>query len=198
VMSEVMETLAENYPKQSLDCLMNILGTQDTMRILTALGGENFTQDKDEMAAAKMSEREREKGVFLLKAAVLMQMTLPGIPSIYYGDEAGMEGYSDPFNRRFFPWENIDLDIHGFYKKICGIRKTNKDVFADGEYRPVREGGGLFCYKRAGRGAEIYVCVNLSGDAYNFGDGIFSSLLSGCRTTRVQAQNYDIFIKESC
>ena len=194
LMTEVMDMLTENYPKQSIDCLMNIIGTHDTMRILTALGTENFTSDKNLMSEIKLSADERINGVFLLKAAVLMQMTLPGIPCIYYGDEAGMEGYGDPFNRRFFPWDNIDKDIHDFYKKICNIRKENRKIFADGEYRLVYENTGLFCYKRIKDGDEICAYVNLSGCDYNYNpESVFESLLSGEYFTELKAKSFDIY-----
>ena len=190
--SEVMEMITQNYPKQSIDCLMNIIGTHDTMRILTALGTENFTDNKDIMAESKLSSNERTNGIFLLKAAVLMQMTLPGIPCIYYGDEAGLEGYSDPFNRRFFPWDNIDKSIHDFYKKICSIRKENKKIFADGEYELVREANGLFCYKRKKGEKEIYAYVNLSDKAYHLTD-IFISLLTGEPVKKLKSKSFDLF-----
>ncbi|MCL2096440.1 MAG: glycoside hydrolase family 13 protein [Oscillospiraceae bacterium] len=193
IMREVMENITNNYPKQSIDCLMNIVGTHDTMRILTALGSEEFTESKDKMAESKLSRKERENGVFLLKAAALMQMTLPGIPCIYYGDEAGMEGYGDPFNRRFFPWENIDCDINNFYRKICKIRNGSKNIFSDGEYRLILEEDGLFCYAREKDGEKIYICVNLSESSFvlpDFGE----SLLSGENITEIEPDSFDIFI----
>ena len=197
VMSGVMEMIISNYPKQSTDCLMNIIGTHDTLRILTELGSDEFTDNKDIMAHSRLSEPEKATGMFRLKAAVLMQMTLPGIPCIYYGDEAGMEGYGDPFNRRFFPWDKIDAEIHGFYKKICGIRNKNKNIFADGEYALVNEDEGLFCYKRTKNGNEIYVCVNLSNDAYEpSAAGSFSSLLTGGRVISLPSGTFDIFAEK--
>ena len=96
----------ETYPPQSVNCLMNVLGTHDTERILTILGSENMPSNKKEMAESKLSEEELKQAVKLLKIAVLLQMTLPGIPCIYYGDEAGMEGWEDPLNRRCYPWGN--------------------------------------------------------------------------------------------
>ena len=204
VMTEVMDMITNNYPKQSIDCLMNIIGTHDTMRILTALGTktENFAdeKDKDKMAEAKLSPDERINGIFLLKAAVLMQMTLPGIPCIYYGDEAGLEGYGDPFCRRFFPWDNIDSDIHDFYKKICKVRKENKDIFADGEYKLVSEESGLFFYKRIKYGekrGEIYAYVNLSEKAYDLTDlaDVFISLLTGEEVMKSESGSFDVLKK---
>lgn len=203
-MSEVMDMIIENYPKQSADCLMNIIGTHDTMRILTALGAENYETEKDIMAESKLSVYERAHGTVLLKAAVLLQMTLPGIPCIYYGDEAGAEGYSDPFNRRFFPWDNIDSDIHEFYKKICGIRKSY-EIFKDGEYQLVKEYKGLFFFKRVKESEKIYIYVNLAGNGYNIEDlsGLvktievnrdFISLLDGTLVRTIKAHHFDIFV----
>jgi glycosidase len=195
-MREVMEMLCENYPKQVADSLMNILGTHDTMRILTALGSEYFTDDRDMQAAHRLSQEERARGVRLLKTAAVLQFTLPGFPCIYYGDEAGMEGYSDPFCRRFFPWDNIDGELSNFYKQIAGIRSENK-VFADGDYELVKEQHGLFFYKRVKNGEEIYVYTNLSDAAYDLSDfdgrKNFRSLLTGEPVAKIQAGGFDIF-----
>jgi len=195
---DVMDMITENYPKQSIDCLMNIIGTHDTMRILTALGTREFTDDKDIMSTFKLSEDERENGVFLLKAAVLMQMTLPGIPCIYYGDEAGLEGYSDPFNRKFFPWDNIDRDIYKFYIKICKIRKENKKIFADGVYKPEKKETGLFFYKREKDGEKIYAYVNLSENTRAFGVKCkFKSLITGEYVTDLNPRSFDLMTVEN-
>ena len=122
-----------------------------------------------------------------------MQMTLPGIPCIYYGDEAGTEGYGDPFNRRFFPWDNIDGDIYSFYKKICELRKKHKHIFADGEYELVHEENGVFFYKRKKDGDEIYVCVNLSDNAFDLQGRVFSGLLNEpLNIVEIKAKSFDI------
>jgi glycosidase len=131
-MREVMEMICVNYPKQVADCLMNILGTHDTMRILTALGSEHFTDDRDAQAGHRLSQGERERGVRLLKTAAVLQYTLPGFPCIYYGDEAGMGGYSDPFCRRFFPWDNIDAGINYFYRELGRIRGASTVFYGRG------------------------------------------------------------------
>ena len=206
VMSEVMEMLCVNYPKPVIDCLMNILGTHDTMRILTALGSGHFTDDKDVQAEHKLSPDERANGIFLLEMAAVLQFTLPGFPCIYYGDEAGMEGYSGPFCRRFFPWGNIDGELNGFYKKLGGIR-SGSSVFTDGGYELIKEYGGLFFYKRAKGGDEIYIYTNMSDTAYDLGDfknsillkedlglkGGLTSLLTGEPVKKIGARRFDIF-----
>ena len=59
---------------------------------------------------------------------------LPGVPSIYYGDEVGMQGYKDPFNRRCFPWGNEDMDMLDFVKQLGVIRRSSK-IFRDGSIK---------------------------------------------------------------
>jgi glycosidase len=96
-------TLAENYPPAALDCSMSILSTHDTVRALSLLGGES-PETREGRANHKLSPAARDRAISCLKTAALLQFTLPGAPCVYYGDEAGMEGFEDPFNRRFFPW----------------------------------------------------------------------------------------------
>ena len=98
-----IRTLINHYPKETMDCLMNILGTHDTARILTVLGGK-YCRNKEEMAlpTAFLTENEKKRAIEKLKLAVILQYTMPGVPCIYYGDENGMEGHIDPFCRYCF------------------------------------------------------------------------------------------------
>lgn len=90
-LGESLMTLAENYPPEVLSCVMNHLGTHDTPRILTVLG-EPFCGTKDERAHRRMTPVQRKTALMRLRMAAFLQFTLPGMPCIYYGDEAGMEG----------------------------------------------------------------------------------------------------------
>ena len=202
IIADVMQMIMMNYPKPSIDCLMNLLDSHDTVRILTALGTAVFSDNRDEMAAAKLMPAERSRGVTLLKMAVALQMTLPGVPCIYYGDEAGMEGYGDPFCRKYFPWDNIDGEIHLFYKKMGAIRKNHK-LFVDGGYELIDGDDGIFCFRRfkgeqdSADYEEIIVCVNLSDKIYyltdKFEDKILKSLITNRRGNSVKAGEWDIF-----
>ena len=104
---QTMELLVNNYPPEVLHCLMNHLGNHDTNRILTALGGKELPPEasREEKAHTHMTAEEKAIALRRLQTAVVLQMTLPGIPCIYYGDEAETEGYNDPFNRTCFPWD---------------------------------------------------------------------------------------------
>ena len=156
-----MNKLIETYPPPALHCLMNILGSHDTERILTLLGSSSIPSGKDQMAESRLSEPELKQGIKLLKIAVLLQMTLPGIPCIYYGDEAGMEGWIDPFNRRCYPWGEENKEILDFYYFITKFRKTNK-VFAEGKYRCLIHDKEVLVFERFDENARIILGVNLS------------------------------------
>ena len=70
----------------------------------------------------KMSEEDYQKAREMMKIAVAVQYFLPGNPCIYYGDEVGMYGFRDPFNRQCFPWNNIDKELYEFFVKIGKAR----------------------------------------------------------------------------
>jgi glycosidase len=140
--------IMENYPPQSLNVLMNHIGTHDTERILTLIGGESSVgKDREWQAHKSMSVDEREYAVKLLKIASAIQYMLPGVPSIYYGDEAGLEGYRDPFNRACYPWGNEDTDLLNWYKKLGKIRKGSK-ALKDGSYYSHFAEGDLYIFER--------------------------------------------------
>ncbi|MDR1131800.1 MAG: glycoside hydrolase family 13 protein [Oscillospiraceae bacterium] len=158
---ETVESLCENYPPPALGCLMNILGTHDTKRILTELSGTDYGTRK-ERANARLSPDARTRAKRLLRLASLLQFTLPGVPSIYYGDEAGLEGFEDPFNRRCYPWGSADGALTEWYKALLAMRRSTA-VFAGGEYRTLTAEDGVFAFTRGGSGGKAKIYVNLSG-----------------------------------
>ena len=161
LLHNTMNKIIETYPHHTVNCLMNVLGTHDTERILTILGSEGVPSSKSQMAESKLTDVELIRGSKLLKVALLMQMTLPGIPCIYYGDEAGMEGWKDPFNRRCYPWGNENKKIIDYYMFITGFRKKN-NILADGKYKCLIHDKGVFVFERYDKGDKIIIAVNLS------------------------------------
>lgn len=128
-------TILENYPRPSIDCLMNFLSTHDIMRAITNFGGDSPEgKSKDWQAERFMSHEQYERGKALLKCAMVLQYFLPGVPSIYYGDEVGLQGYGDPFNRRCFPWGNEDTDLLEYTKRLGAIRLSCSNCF-DGDFK---------------------------------------------------------------
>ena len=116
-------TIVEHYPAPVLHCLMNSLSTHDTPRILTLLG-DSFHGTKEEKADRFLSEDVLPWAMAREMAAAVLQFTLPGMASIYYGDEAGLEGFEDPLNRRCFPWGKENSVMLDFYRKLTGFKAT--------------------------------------------------------------------------
>ncbi len=162
-----MRELCDNYPKDTLNCLMNMLGTHDTPRILTALIGKIIEENDRELKAnTSLSDTQWRLGIHRLKIASLLQYTLPGVPCIYYGDEAGMEGYNDPFNRKTYPWGKENADIVSWYTFLGSIRKASP-IFKDGNYKNICYENGVFAFSRENDNEKLIVCVNLSDRNYN-------------------------------
>jgi len=153
----ILEVLP-NMPKRIRDGAMNLLGTHDTERILTVLGGVSASgKTNSELKDLRMSKDEREVAIKRLKLAYTLIATLPGIPSIYYGDEAGLEGYSDPFNRRPYPWGMECEELVRHYRRIGKIRRSTR-AYKDGEFKLLTLTEDLFIFERI-CGNERYVTV---------------------------------------
>ncbi len=127
-------SVIENYPRPVLRVLMNSLSTHDTERAITVMAGEPLDgKDREWQADTKLDDEHKKLGVKLLKVASAMQFTLPGFPCIYYGDEAGMEGYRDPFNRCCYPWGKENKELIEWHKKLADVRKSCSALW-DGDF----------------------------------------------------------------
>lgn len=170
-----------HYPKENCDLLMNILGTHDTERILTTLAGESPEgKTKAELSGKKLSDAEREKGLTLLKLAYTVLATIPGIPCIYYGDEAESEGYGDPLCRRFYPWGHENRDLMDFYKTIGKIRRSEK-VYEEGGLNIRFADADIACFERVHKNGAVVTIVNRSDKTYEFRSKKAAELISGAK-----------------
>lgn len=165
---EASAGLYRHYPKATSDLLMNFLGTHDTERVLTVLGGvEAGDRPASQLATLRMSESERESAIALLKLAFLLVSTLPGIPCIYYGDEAGVEGYRDPFNRMPYPWGREDKALTEHYRTLGRIRAEHRALFGEGYFKVIEDlPYGVFAFERWNSDERIMVVVNRSGEPF--------------------------------
>lgn len=151
----VLTELYASYPREVCDALMNLLGTHDTERILTVLGSRpsDLHRSNDELAAARLSPELRARGVQLLKIAAALQFTVFGIPSVYYGDEVGLEGCHDPFCRMPFPWHELSdpvrADILDFYRALGRIRRS--PAFIGGDFRILHHTAHAIAFERSRR-----------------------------------------------
>lgn len=157
---ESVVSICENYPKAALDCLMNHIGTHDTARILTSLIYDSIEHKPRRIQAEyKLNTEEYEKAKKLLKTATVLQYTLPGFPSVYYGDEAGAQGGADPFNRGFFPWGREDSELTEWYK-LLGKTRNSLSCLKDGVFKPYSAILSCVAYSRETETEKILVIAN--------------------------------------
>ncbi len=164
---ESMETLRENYPPEAYASAMNFLGTHDTPRILTVLGADSVPADKAERAAFRLSPAQRQRGLELVRLAALVLFTFPGSPTVYYGDEAGMEGFEDPLNRGTYPWGREDSALLDYFARLGTLRRETPCLQRGGiEY--LCTSGSLLVYARSGEGQRLVTAVNAGESAQTF------------------------------
>ncbi len=162
---ETVMTIAENYPPQVLACNMNMLGTHDTARILTALV-DDFDGSRQEKARRKLSLSQLVTARQRLLMASFLQYTLPGAPSLYYGDEAGMEGYKDPFNRRTFPWGREDRELQSHHR-LLGRLRQQEAALRTGDLEFFQAEDQKIGFTRSLEGCRLRIYVNRSGDNWD-------------------------------
>ena len=139
--------LRENYPKEAFYAMLNLIDSHDRARAVTVLSGAPDFPTREEQAAFTLSPEEREVGAARLKIASFLQFTLPGAPCIYYGDEAGMEGHTDPFNRRCFPWGKEDIALTDWYRHLSEMRNSHP-ALRTGTYETVVTVGHVLVFLR--------------------------------------------------
>ncbi len=147
--AESMMCLMENYPWPCFASLMNIVGTHDTPRILTVLGAQptDWQRTKAERGRAALTPEQRELALLRLKLAAVVQFAFPGSPCVYYGDEAGLEGYEDPFNRRGYPWGKEEETLVEWYRQLGKARNASA-CLQDGLLRFERAEGAALAFSR--------------------------------------------------
>ena len=166
---DAVMTIVENYPPQVVACNMNLLGTHDTPRILTALV-DDFDGSREEKAKRRLSRNNLDVARERLLMASFLQYTLPGSPSLYYGDEALMEGYKDPFNRRTYPWGREDMETVNHFKRLGKLRKEYPALRL-GDIRFFEAGDKHLGFSRTWEGQTVKVYCNRSGDPWEIPAG---------------------------
>lgn len=161
-------SVCENYPAPALNCLMNHIGTHDTARILTSLIYDSIEhKPRNIQVNCELTEKEYLKAKTLLKNATVLQYTLPGFPSVYYGDEAGLTGGGDPFNRKFYPWGKEDTELIEWYRHLGKIRNSLK-VLAEGKFIPYSAMLSCVAYFREDENEKIMVISNMNSHSIDY------------------------------
>ena len=140
---ESMETLQANYPPAAFYGAMNFLGTHDTPRILTLLGADHVPAAKEERAAYALSPAQLARGRARLRLAGMLLYAFPGSPTLFYGDEAGMQGFEDPLNRGTYPWGREDTGLLDFFRTLGRLRRERQSLQTGGLTYIYAQGGGL-------------------------------------------------------
>lgn len=162
--AEAMEVIRENYPPTALHGALNLVGTHDTPRVLTVLGeapeGLTELQKEDYRLPAEALPLAKKR----LRLLQVLQFTFPGVPCIYYGDEAGMEGYADPYNRGPYPWGREDKDSIEWVRMLSALRREHP-VLIHGDLQLLAPEPDVFGLGRSTDGDFALIFVSRS-DAY--------------------------------
>ena len=179
-LKETVMSIVENYPPEVVAANMNLLGTHDTPRILTALV-DDFDGSREEKAKRHLSRHNMEVARDRLLMASFLQYTLPGSPSLYYGDEALMEGYKDPFNRRTYPWGREDREMVDHFRRLGQLRK-DFEALRLGDIHFFEAEDKHIGFSRTYNGKTVKVYVNRSGDPWEVRPG---KMIFGCNLQTV-------------
>lgn len=142
------------FQTSQLFCAMNELSNHDHSRFMTRTNGMT---GRASALGCEAASQGIKPGVF--REAVVVQMTWPGAPTVYYGDEAGLCGFTDPDNRRTYPWGNEDVVLIDLHRDLIHIHKENP-ALRTGSFQFLQGGENLLCYARFNREQQFVVIVN--------------------------------------
>lgn len=146
----------------SLQVAMNELSNHDHSRFLTRTNGR-----VGRVAQLGHKAAEENVNVAVMREAVVMQMTWPGAPTLYYGDEAGLCGFTDPDNRRSYPWGKENQELIAFHREMIRIHKENK-VFSHGSLKFLHGEKNVIAYGRFDETNHMIVAFNNGKEARTF------------------------------
>lgn len=156
-------SLFENYPREAFMAMMNFLSSHDTERIFTKMADVPDSLSRPEQALYTLTQQQRETAEKRVRIIYTLIMCLPGMPSIFYGDEIGAEGFGDPFCRSCFDWSKVGSDLHSFFKSIISMRK-NSEALTCGDFDIVYGDGQVSAFVRESAGDFKLVIVNTAAD----------------------------------
>lgn len=172
-----------------LTCL-NLLSSHDTPRAINMLA-DSFaaSRSKEDASARVLSKDDYLRGIEMLKLAYALLFYLPGIPTIYYGDEIGMQGYGDPFCRRYFEWDHIDNNLFSFVRKLSEEHKKYEEILKEGRTEFfISEESVIGFWRKSEKGKLAFLLNRSEKDyAYIFDNG---------KVARIRPWSYEIYLFE--
>ena len=162
---QVLTELYASYPRPVCHALMNVLGTHDTERILTVLGDEHVGDDRSNAAlsVARLTPWQRKTAIQKLISAFTVLFTVYGVPSVFYGDEAGMEGHRDPFCRRPYPWGREEGELVETVRFLGNLRREHP-ALASGDFRILHHDAHTIVYERVLENDHLVVAANMGDE----------------------------------
>ena len=170
--NEALEVIRENYPKEAWEVMLNLVDSHDTIRNITKIDNPTWEEEN-----TRIAPEASDKALKLQALTAIMQMSYPGAPMVYYGDEVGVTGTKDPDSRRSFPWERVQetngnysavgkfAPLFNVYQKAASIRNENLELFADGEMRLAYASGDVIAYARRSANKGGLVVINRGDEA---------------------------------
>lgn len=171
-LSEFFYKQMENYPKEYFYSNLNLVDGHDRVRVITQLSdSRDVSEISDEEKRTHGIDRDKYLlAVSRLKVLSVLQYTVPGTPLLYYGDEVGVYGYNDPYNRKPYPWGKEDKELLSHYFAL-GEMRHKSNVFGEGIFKTLYVGQHSFAFERALEDKKVVVIVN-RGIFYNEGEHV--------------------------
>lgn len=184
-----------SYPQNTIDTMLNSLDTHDIVRALTMLNGQYMRNDyrdiwkmdedpspwhyntptgrifdtegfrRFEYENDKLTDEQYESAKRKLKISAMIMYLLPGCPCMFYGTEVGLHGYKDPFNRKCFPWDNMDMELLEFFKKLFKFRANCK--LAGSKFEVLHINKNILMFKMCNEKNDVLVAVNRTNQEIN-------------------------------
>lgn len=159
-LNRALEIIRENYPKEAWQAMLNLVDSHDTVRNITKIDNPTWEEEN-----TKNAPDASERAIKLQGLTAVFQLSYPGAPTIYYGDEVGVTGTKDPDSRRTFPWERVTEQADGTYKisaaytaiyenlfqtytKAAEVRNSHLELFATGDIKTAYAAGDVIAYAR--------------------------------------------------
>jgi len=195
VISKILR-LISYYPKPSVDILWNMIGSHDTARILTILGKGKEQGEKRGFIEDNywLKGEEKEKALKLMEIVSLIQYTLPGVPCVYYGDEVGIEGYNDPYNRAPFPWNDVNVGLLKWYIELGKMRKENV-LLKSAKLEDLGSAGGVLCYCRKLKDENIGCYFNVTDEDVRINNNIDMDRCNFLMGTHFKQISGDLYVE---
>lgn len=171
----VVLEIINDYPEEALFSAMNALSTHDITRAMTTLQGVEIEQNREwvwdvpdfgdvienrkwQYENDKLEGKSYKEAKKKFKIATVIQYFLPGNVSIFYGDEAGLYGYKDPFNRKPYPWKNRDKDLLKFFRTLGKIR-TKFDFLKEADFEFISLDENMLVFERESNSESDKRCI---------------------------------------